>query len=112
MSNINIGKNIKFYRKKLKLTQEQVAESSNLSTKYISLLENDSNTNISVQKLSNIADSLGVDVSLLLATDQQEAGLVTPYKDLLFIKLQKLPIEKSEQVSKAFIELLVSLNAN
>ncbi len=35
MSNINIGKNIKFYRKKLKLTQEQVAESSNLSTKYI-----------------------------------------------------------------------------
>lgn len=50
---IDIGQAIKFYRKKQGLTQEQVAESSGLSVKYISLLENGS-SKISVSKNSLI----------------------------------------------------------
>lgn len=107
---IDIGQAIKFYRKKQGLTQEQVAESSGLSVKYISLLENGSSKNISIQKLSDIASALEVNLATLLTNDQpQFSDNSTPYTELLFLKLQNLPTEKSEEFSKVFLDLFRSL---
>ncbi len=107
---IDIGQTIKFYRKKQGLTQEQVAESSGLSVKYISLLENGSAKNISIQKLSDIATALEVNLATLLTNDKpQFSDNSTPYTELLFLKLQNLPTEKSEEFSKIFLDLFRSL---
>lgn len=107
---IDVGQAIKFYRKERGLTQEQVAEKSNLSVKYISLLENGSSKNISIQKLSNIATALDVSLASLLTTNKpQFSDNSTPYTELLFLKLQNLPIEEAEEFSKVFLDLFRSL---
>lgn len=107
---IEVGQAIKFYRKKLGMTQEQLAEKSNLSVKYISLIENGSSKNISIQKLSNIATALDVNLASMLATDKpQFSDNSTPYTELLFLKLQNLPHKEAEEFSKVFLDLFRSL---
>lgn len=107
---IEVGQAIKFYRKKLGMTQEQLAEKSNLSVKYISLIENGSSKNISIQKLSNIATALDVNLASMLATDKpQFSDNSTPYTELLFLKLQNLPLKEAEEFSKVFLDLFRSL---
>ena len=107
---IEVGQAIKYYRKKLGMTQEQLAEKSNLSVKYISLIENGSSKNISIQKLSNIATALDVNLASMLATDKpQFSDNSTPYTELLFLKLQNLPLKEAEEFSKVFLDLFRSL---
>lgn len=107
---IDIGQTIRFYRKQQGMTQEQLTEKSNLSVKYISLLENDASTNISIQNLSNIANTLEVDLATLLSTKKpQFSDNSTTYTELLFLKLQNLPNEDAEPFSKVFLDLFRSL---
>ncbi len=60
-----LGVNIKYYRYLIGYTQEQLAEECNLSPRYISDIEN-SQGNISVDTLENIAIVLKVDPYFLL----------------------------------------------
>ena len=57
--------NIKFYRKKLKLSQEKLAELSNLSTNYIGDIER-TNRKITIDTIEKITNGLGIDPALLL----------------------------------------------
>ena len=57
--------NVKFYRKELKLSQEKLAELSNLSTNYIGDIER-TNRKITIDTIENIANGLGIDPALLL----------------------------------------------
>ncbi len=57
--------NVKFYRKELKLSQEKLAELSNLSTNYIGDIER-TNRKITIDTIEKIADGLGIDPALLL----------------------------------------------
>ena len=60
-------KNIKRYREKLKLTQEQAAEKADITTKYWQRLEMTSQTDFpSLPLLFKIAQTLEVDPSKLL----------------------------------------------
>ena len=55
---INLGKEISRRRREQKLTQEDLAELSDLSVNFISRLERTKNQNISIQKLDSIARAL------------------------------------------------------
>ncbi len=57
--------NVKFYRKELKLSQEKLAELSNLSTNYIGDIER-TNRKITIDTIEKIANGLGIDPALLL----------------------------------------------
>lgn len=69
MNNSNIrkvlGTNVKYYRYILGYTQEQLAEHCNLSPRYISDIEN-SNGNIPIDTLENIAKKLKVEPYILI----------------------------------------------
>lgn len=57
--------NVKFYRKELKLSQEKLAELSNLSTNYIGDIER-TNRKITIDTIEKIANGLGINPALLL----------------------------------------------
>lgn len=67
MSNIlvTIGSNIKFYRKKLGLSQEQLADLTDLHRTYVGAVER-GQRNISVLDIEKIAVVLGVELAKLL----------------------------------------------
>ncbi|HFZ6205548.1 TPA: helix-turn-helix domain-containing protein [Streptococcus agalactiae] len=62
MKNISIGSQIKNYRQKAKLTQQDVAERSELSLPFINLVENDKR-NLSVETLLKILKGLEISPS-------------------------------------------------
>ena len=64
--NKTIGKNITARRHQLKMTQEQLAELSNLSVNYISKIERGTTPKISAKTLYQLAKSLNVSMENLL----------------------------------------------
>lgn len=65
-----IGKNIKKYRKKEKITQEKLAMRANLSYGFIKNLEaKNVYATISIETLAVIADSLNVPIAKLFEED-------------------------------------------
>ena len=60
-----MGETIRVHRKRVKLTQEELAEKAGLSVVFISLLENGHRT-ISVDALLRIAKALGVRIRELV----------------------------------------------
>ena len=64
--NLNIGNEIRYYRMKQKLSQEKLAEKSNLSLNFISKLETGRISNISLNKLLNICKALDIKLGNLV----------------------------------------------
>lgn len=62
MKKISIGLQIKSYRMKMKLTQQELAERSELSLPFINLVENDKR-NLSVETLLKILNALKISPS-------------------------------------------------
>lgn len=107
MSN-NLGQNIQKYRKLKGMTQEKLAEFSNLSTTFLSKLECSENQNISVQKLEKIAQTLNVKVTDLLSDNvtNKLKQAEHPNLDILIKQLSKLEHSKSERLAKYFSLLI------
>jgi transcriptional regulator with XRE-family HTH domain len=59
-----LGKQVRFYRKLNKLTQEKLAEKAELAAPYVSDVER-GRVNISVDALQRVANALGVKLSAL-----------------------------------------------
>ncbi|MCQ4921874.1 helix-turn-helix domain-containing protein [Tissierella carlieri] len=77
---MTIGENIKKYRKEKGLTQKELAEKSNLSRSYLADLERD-RYNPSLDSLKLIANSLEVDVSILLGENNSTIKISNILKD-------------------------------
>lgn len=60
-----LAKNVRYYRGKLQMSQERLAELAGLHPTYISNIEQ-GHRNLSLQNVANIADALGVTVPELL----------------------------------------------
>ncbi|MBU3830169.1 MAG: helix-turn-helix domain-containing protein [Candidatus Limosilactobacillus merdavium] len=113
---IGLGDNIRRKRKQLSLTQEDLAELSNLSVNFISKIERTSNQNINLQKLDAIAEALNIssidsikstkptNKNVNLADDQNSY-----FFNKLTVELKKLPKEQSEEISKYFLYLIKSI---
>lgn len=76
---INLGNNIKKYRLKKKLTQEEFAEMLNKTSNYVSQLEN-GHKGLHVHTVFDIADVLGVPVSSLFEPCEKVEGKISKYK--------------------------------
>jgi len=57
-----VGRNIKKFREKEKLSFEELSLKTNISTKKLKLIENDSNYKISINDLYKISQALNVNI--------------------------------------------------
>lgn len=106
--NKTIGKNITARRHQLKMTQEQLAELSNLSVNYISKIERGTTPKISAKTLYQLAKSLNVSMENLLKEKATYKINIGPYQQQLETYLNQYPREKAEQLSKSILKLLKS----
>ena len=116
--NINLGEEISRRRREQKLTQEDLAELSDLSVNFISRLERTKDQNISIQKLDSIARALNTTTPDII-TNAYRVKKIKPEGRVnntpIFIQkvnneLRKLPAAKAERVCKSLIVLLKEMN--
>lgn len=117
--NINLGEEISRRRREQKLTQEDLAELSDLSVNFISRVERTKDQNISIQKLDSIAKALNTTTPDII-NNAYRAKKIKPEKihdnnTPVFMKkvineLRKLPEPKAERVCKSLITLLKEMN--
>jgi len=89
-----IGKNIRKYRKQQGLTQEQLAELSNLSTNYLGSIERGEKT-LTLKTLIGIVDALNITADLLLCDSIQNGYKIK--SSMITEKLEKLsPSERNK----------------
>ncbi|QLL70750.1 helix-turn-helix domain-containing protein [Lactobacillus sp. 3B(2020)] len=115
MKEINIGLRIKARRKDLKLTQEKLAELSNSSVNFISQLERREKDNISLSKLTDIADALKLSVVELLTYQLNDRIQINhqlannsdiPKTKELFDYLLKLDPQRAEIISEGILKII------
>lgn len=67
-----LGANVKYYRFLIGFSQEKLAENCDLSSRYISDIEN-AKCNISMDTLEKISSALNVEAYLLLVKQKQQS---------------------------------------
>lgn len=103
--NINIGNRIRNYRIKKKMTQEKLAEYSDLSINFISKLERGQKKNISINKLLNICNALDITVSELLDDDLNISGLSNSTQELIKL-FRTLDSKQADEIATNLIPLV------
>lgn len=111
---VNIGNNIRYFRKKTHLTQEQLAEKSGLSVNFISRLERTSDQNVSIKTLIKIAEVFNISLAELVSVPDltSEKLKKSPKVAELVYHLEKLDNTKAEKFSCAFLQILEASNDN
>lgn len=111
MNQLALGKRIREQRKKLNLTQEQLAEKIDVSTTYIGFVERGERS-ITLGKLTCLANALGVSIDYLLSdtvavpsSTKEELWLnllssATEDEQDLIIDMAKLILNHSEKSPK------------
>ena len=102
-----LGKNIVNRRHELKMTQQTLAERSDLSINFISRLERGGSNNVSSATLYKLALALQTSMdSLMIGPAKATKPHPGPYLTKLIYKLEAYDANKSEQLSKNILELL------
>ena len=78
-NNIHLGSKIRKYRHLAGMTQEELAEYSNLSVNYISKIEREKKQNVSIEKLVDICNAL--DISFEEILEKKILNLTCIYMD-------------------------------
>lgn len=115
---VNLGQEISRRRREQKLTQEDLAELSDLSVNFISRLERTKDQNVSIQKLDSIAQALNTTTPDIINNAYRSKKVKndsTPDNTPVFIQkvtneLRKLPADKAERVCKSLIILVKEIN--
>lgn len=116
--NINLGEEISRRRRDQKLTQEDLAELSDLSVNFISRLERTKDQNISIQKLDSIARALNTTTPDII-NNAYRTKKIKPENPVnttpIFIQkvtneLRKIPADKAERICKSLIVLLKEID--
>lgn len=97
---MNIGENVRTYRRKYGLTQEKLADLSGLSINFISRLERTDSQNVSLKTLCKIADAFHISLSQLVGGINEPKRLTSV--DRLTLELYHLPEEQATQLTQAF----------
>lgn len=106
---IDIGNNIRYYRKLSGLTQERLAELSDSSVKFISMVESKKSQNISIQRLEKIANALNISLATLVSVpekDQISINNSRPYTKLLISRLTTMSKSTAEIISKNSLDTI------
>ena len=101
-----MGHRLSLHRKKLHLTQEQVAEILNISVKHYSELERGL-TGISVDMLILLSNKLSINIDYLLKGDETKMSISKDFLNLIdsFSPEQKLKIYEIVQIIISFNEV-------
>lgn len=75
MDFVNLGANVKRLRKEQGLTQERLAEISDISIAYLSKIENNKANNVSLMITYRLAEALGVTAGYLVGQSDLEKML-------------------------------------
>lgn len=100
---IMIGKRIKEKRKQAGLTQEQLSEKIGVTVGYVSQCERGI-SKINLEKLSEIADILGADMSFFVTGSTPDGDLYL--KEELFEKYKKLTSSQKKQIL-GFMDVMI-----
>ena len=103
-----LGKNIANRRHELNMTQQQLAELSNLSINFISRLERGGSNDVSSTTLLRLATALGTSMDSLMI-NQTSTGTEPhrgPQLTKLINNLENYDYSKTEHLSKIILELL------
>jgi XRE family transcriptional regulator, regulator of sulfur utilization len=105
---MNIGKTIREIRKRKGLSQQQLAQLSNVSQTYISLLEKKENLNPSIDILSSISNALDIPYPVIAFLSLEEQD-IAPEK-----RIEYPPIERAVNalVKEFFLKDLTPETAN
>ncbi len=110
LDSYNIGEKIRNLRVKYKLTQEQLAEKSDLSVNFISKLERDKKTNISIDKLLKICSVFEITVPEFLDEKNNiSISELSPSTIKLINELRNLDSIKQEKLSKSILTIFSEL---
>lgn len=103
-----LGKNIVKRRHELKITQQRLAELSDLSINFISRLERGSSNDVSSTTLLRLATALGTSMDDLMRSPTKEVASQEhgPQLTKLIKQLESYDYAKSEHLSKAILELI------
>lgn len=101
-----IGINVSKRRHELNMTQEQLAELSDLSINFISKVERGAATDIKANTLYRLAKSLNVSMESLLIGETNDASICGPFQKQLILKLQKYDLQHSERICRSVLDLL------
>lgn len=100
----------------LNLTQESLAELSNISVNFLSQLERTNNQNISIKKLDSIAVALNTSTPELITAaytltkdDQKDSKSQLYFLNKLNAAIKKLPRKEAEEVSKHLFYVINNL---
>ena len=108
----NIGENIRNERLKQGITQEQLAEMSNLSLNFISTIGRKEKQNISINSLMAIASALNIPSYELLKGANTPPNNRRKKIDLLTHQLYKLPQKISDPLCDSFLLLVRTFKNN
>lgn len=102
-----IGKNISDLRKKRGMTLSELAERSNISKSYLSVIERNINENPSIQVIKKLAAVLDVDLKTLLGSEiETEQFLETEWLEFIS-ELKKSGVDKKQiKEYKTLIEFI------
>lgn len=103
----NVGANIAQERHNQGMTQEQLAELSDLTINYLSKVERGAAKQISANTLYKLSKALGLSMdSLMTGTNTQPIDQGGPNQRQLNTYLNKLTDKSREDISKQVLELL------
>lgn len=109
IATFNIEENIRKERIRQGITQEQLAEMSNLSLNFISKIERKDRQNISINTLTAIASALNIPSYELLKDSNTPPNKRRKKIDLLTHQLYKLPQKLSDPLCDSFLLLIKTI---
>lgn len=103
-----LGKNVANRRHELNMTQQQLAELSDLSINFISRLERGGSNDVSSTTLLRLSTALGTSMDSLMNDSSEETTDTQrgPQLTKLINKLESYDYAKTEHLSKVILELL------
>lgn len=108
MNNNVIGTNIVKRRHALNISQETLAEASDLSINYISRIERGASKQVSANTLYKISKSLNVSMEELMEKDSKLYVIPGPNQAKLSKYLSKLGLLQSEKLCKQILDLITN----
>ena len=100
-----LGKRIRFYRKELHLSQEQLAELCDFHPTYIGQLER-GEKNATLESVCKLSQGLGISLNTLLEDIDMIDSSENNIPLNIYHKLMKLPEKQQRQVSSILSEIL------
>lgn len=106
-----LGKNIKYFRNLKHVTQEELAEKSDLTPNYISILERSNHARLSVDRLIKIAHALNIQPYQLLLplTPRSKKNVDSAKLDALNNLIKSFDQPTQDQIIESITKLLESI---